>query len=106
MYWRRIHVSTIPIDDLSQFEAWLKDQWQIKEDLLEGYARNGRFPADDGRDSDGSMGAKVLKGAGFIETKVKLDNTYEVGQIFVVFAALALIVNILVKLYNMVRYGF
>ena len=111
MYWRRIPVSSIPIDDFSQFEAWLKGQWQIKENLLEGYVRNGRFPADDGHDSEGeptlngNPGSQVSKGAGFIETKVKLANTYEIGQIFVVLAAFALVVNVLAKIYNMVRYG-
>lgn len=111
MYWRRIPVSSIPIDDLGQFEVWLKGQWQIKEDLLEGYARNGRFPADDGHDSDGepalngNPGSKVSQGAGYIETKVKLANTYEIGQIFVVLAAFVLIINVLVKVYNMAHYG-
>lgn len=88
MYWRRIPVSSIPFDDLKVFEIWLRDQWQIKEDLLEGYARNGRFPADDGQNFESS---KVVKGAGFVETKVKLAHTYEIGQIFVVLGAFALI---------------
>ena len=111
MYWRRIPASSIPIDDFKAFEAWLKGQWQIKEDLLEGYARNGRFPADDGHDSEGESalisdsGSRIIKGAGFIETKVKLANVYEIGQIFVVLAAFALVVNILVKIFNLARYG-
>ena len=53
MFWRRIPVSDIPVDDLKAFEAWLKGQWQIKEDLLEGFVQNGRFPADEGQDSEG-----------------------------------------------------
>ena len=111
MFWRRIPVSSIPSDDLKAFEVWLKGQWQVKEDLLEGYARNGRFPADDGHDSegelavDGGSGSKVTKGAGFIETKVKLAHTYEIGQIFVVLATFALVFNVLAKAYNMAYYG-
>lgn len=111
MYWRRIPISTIPIDDIKEFEIWLNHQWQIKEDLLEVYARNGRFPADEGQDSEreplpnDDLGSKVAQGAGFIETKVKLANTYEIGQIFVVLAAFALVVNVLVKVYNMARFG-
>ncbi len=111
MFWRRVSVSSIPIDNLKEFEAWLKHQWEIKEDLLEGYVRNGRFPADDGHDSEGEPaingrpGSKVVQGAGFIETKVKLAHTYEIGQIFVVLAAFAAVFNVLAKVYNLVFYG-
>ncbi len=111
MYWRRIAVSTIPIDDSQKFDLWLRNQWQEKEDLLEYFAQNGRFPADDGHDSEGepaingSPGAQVLKGAGFIETEVKLTHWYEVGQIFVVLATFAFVFNVLAKLWNMVLYG-
>ena len=111
MYWRRIAVSSIPIDDSKQFDLWLRRQWQEKEELLEYFAQNGRFPADDGHDSEGepavngNPGAQVLKGAGFIETEVKLTRWYEVGQIFVVLAAFALIFNVLAKLWNIFLYG-
>lgn len=111
MYWRRVAVSSIPIDDPQKFELWLRDQWQIKENLLEYFTRNGRFPADDGHDSEGepavngAPGSKVLKGAGFIETEVKLAHWYEIGQIFVALAAYALVFNILAKIWNLVLYG-
>ena len=99
------------MSDAEEFDRWLRNQWQEKENLLEYFAQNGRFPADDGHDSEGepaingSSGAQVLKGAGFIETEVKLGHWYEVGQIFVVLAAFALIFNVLAKLWNMVLYG-
>lgn len=111
MYWRRIAVCSIPINDHQQFDLWLRNQWQEKEQLLEYFAQNGRFPADDGHDSEeepamnGNSGTQALKGAGFIETEVKLTHWYEVGQIFVVLAAFALVFNVLAKLWNMVRYG-
>ena len=111
MYWRRIAVSSIPTDDPKKFEIWLRNQWQEKEKLLEYFAQNGRFPADDGQDSEGeptingNPGAQVLKGAGFIETEVKLAHWYEVGQIFVVLATFGLAFNVLAKLWNMVVYG-
>ena len=111
MYWRRFAVSSIPTDDPKQFETWLLDQWRIKDALLEQYIQNGRFPADDGHDSDGEPainghpGAKVLKGAGFIETEVKLAHWYEIGQIFVVLAAFALVFNIGAKVWNLGFHG-
>jgi len=111
MYWRRFAVSTLPIDDPKKFEAWLMKQWQIKDNLLEQYVQNGRFPADEGHHSEkelainGNTGTKVPKGAGFIETEVKLAQWYEIGQIFVVLAALGLVFNIGAKLWNLVIYG-
>ncbi len=55
--------------------------------LLEGYARNGRFPADEGHDSEGEPGVGMTKGAGFIETEVRLTHWYEILQIFSVLGA-------------------
>ena len=87
------------------------EQWRLKDSLLEGYVQNGRFPADDGHDSEGDLAvngmsdAKVPRGAGFIETEVKLAYWYEVGQIFVVLATFALIFNIGAKIWNLVFYG-
>ena len=109
MHWRRIAISTIPVDDLKAFEAWLLGQWQIKEALLEDFAQNGRFPADDGYENDSKEAdgdrSGLVKGAGFIETSVRLAHWYEVGQIFVVLGAFGLIFNILAKVYNLARYG-
>ena len=111
MYWRRIAVSSIPISDPQKFDLWLRNQWQEKEELLEYFAQNGRFPADGGHGSErepsinGNSDAQVLKGAGFIETEVKLAHWYEAGQIFVVLAAFALVFNVLAKFWNLVLYG-
>lgn len=111
MYWRRFAVSELPIDDPERFEAWLVEQWRIKDGLLEQYVQNGRFPADEGHDfkkepaTNGHTGTKVLKGAGFIETEVKLEHWYEIGQIFVVLAAFGLLFNIGAKMWNLVFHG-
>lgn len=111
MYWRRFAVSTLPINHPQKFEAWLVEQWRIKDALLEQYVQNGRFPADEGHGSEkelainGNTATKVPMGAGFIETEVKLAHWYEIGQIFVVLAALALLFNIGAKLWNLVHYG-
>lgn len=111
MYWRRFAMSSIPIDDRAQFDKWLLHRWLEKEALLEGYARNGRFPADDGHDSEGepamngSKGSKVSQGAGFIETTVRLAHWYEVGNIFSILACFALLANIGAKLWNVAVHG-
>lgn len=111
MYWRRFAVCSIPIEDPQQFELWLRQRWLEKEELLEQYVRDGRFPADEGSDSEGEPatmregGSKILQGAGFIETEVKLANWYEVGQIFVLMVVYALVANILAKMWNLAIHG-
>lgn len=110
MYWRRFATSSIPINDPAKFELWLKGRWWEKEALMEFYLQNGRFPADEGHDSggepaNGSTGLKMIKGAGYIETTVRLGRWYEVGHIFSILASFALTANILAKIWNLVFYG-
>lgn len=102
MYWRRFPVSSIPLPTTSNpspqqseaFSNWLSARWKEKEALLEGYARDGRFPADDGHDMEGEPGVGMIKGAGFIETEVKLAHWYEVLQIFSVPSMVWVVVSI------------
>ena len=107
MYWRRFPVSSIPVEDPKAFEKWVKDRWLEKEDLLEGYVQNGRFPADEGTDfetldsTDGGSSTKVSQGAGFIETEVKLVKWYEIAQIFIVLATTALVIHNIVNTYKL-----
>ena len=104
-------MASIPIDDPEGFEKWVMQRWLEKEDLLEGYVQNGRFPADEGLDSDGgpagngAAGGKVSQDAGYIETEVQVAHWYEVGQIFVVLGAFALLANVLAKVWNLVMHG-
>jgi len=111
MYWRRFATSSIPVNDPTEFELWLRDRWWEKEILMEDYIQNGRFPADEGHDSEGepataeSPAPKVIKGAGYIETTVRLAQWYEVGHIFSILASFALTANILAKLWNLVFHG-
>ena len=111
MYWRRFATSSIPIDDPAKFELWLRQRWLEKDALLEGYVQNGRFPADEGHDSEGepaiggSAGRDVVQGAGLIETSVRLVRWYEVGHIFAVLGSFALAANIIAKMWNLVFYG-
>ncbi|MCJ1358928.1 MAG: hypothetical protein MMC33_008928 [Icmadophila ericetorum] len=80
MYWRRFHVSTIPLDDPQAFDLWLRTRWTEKDALIEHYYRHGLFPADTGVDKapDGT----TRRGAGHIETEVKALRWYEFLQIF------------------------
>lgn len=100
MYWRRFAVSDIPLDDPKAFESWLSKRWDEKDQLLEQFKQTGRFPADIGNGS----GKSKLKGVGYIDTEVKLAKWYEVGQIFVVLATLALITDIFSKLWSLLTW--
>ena len=78
MYWRRIHISKIPVNDSVAFEKWLWSQWLHKESLLEHFAQYNRFP-----------GLEAGRFKPFIETEVKLASIFEVIQIFFVVLAVA-----------------
>lgn len=94
MYWRRYHISDIPLDDSKEFGDWLKQRWEEKDQFLEGFSRTGRFPAD-----DAATGEKTQD---YIDTQVRLMKWYEIGQIFVVLAALALLVNVVTRLFQII----
>jgi 1-acyl-sn-glycerol-3-phosphate acyltransferase len=89
MYWRRFATSNIPIKDPKAFETWVLDRWKEKDALLEKFYETGRFPSDQ------------KSGDAYLETEVKLQHWLEVGQIFAVLAALAMVVNVLAKLWEM-----
>jgi lysocardiolipin and lysophospholipid acyltransferase len=101
MHWRRFAIKDIPTTSEAAFSAWLLARWREKDDLIEHYLEHGRFPADAGT-TPALNGAKPLTGAGWIETEVRSKNPLEVFQILVPVAAFALVVNVLLKLCNMV----
>lgn len=115
MYWRRFPVSSIPLPKTSNptsqeseaFSNWLMARWKEKELLLEGYARDGRFPADEEHNMEGEPGAGMIKGAGFIETEVRLAHWYEILHIFsvpsMVWVAVSTVQNIGTSLSTLVR---
>ena len=97
MYWRRFAVSSIPLSDQLEFEHWLIERWREKDELLEQWYDTGKFPsAPEPADSK-----KGLSEDGFIETEVTLNHWTEISQIFVVLAALALVVNVVLKCFDL-----
>jgi hypothetical protein len=108
MYWRRFATSSIPTEDPKAFEAWLYGRWLEKDALLEHYVRNGRFPADESGIVVESQTGAAGKEAGhpaYIETEVGLAHWLEIGQIFVVLAAFALVANVLYRAWSLIVYG-
>ncbi|KAF2868493.1 acyltransferase-domain-containing protein [Massariosphaeria phaeospora] len=101
MHWRRFATKDIPLSDAHEFGDWLLARWREKDDLLEYFIQNGRFPADDGT-SPSVNGTKPLKGAGHIETEVRPTHPLEFLQVFAPAAALGLVVNVVLKFINLV----
>ncbi|KJZ77227.1 hypothetical protein HIM_03548 [Hirsutella minnesotensis 3608] len=86
LYWRRFRVADIPLDDAQEFDAWLREQWYKKDELMEEYINTGRFPAMVSGERD------------YVETSVKTRNPLEILQVFNVTGVVAMI------WYNMRRF--
>ena len=93
MHWRRFAVKDIPVQDHEAFGEWVTERWREKDELLETFYNTGRFPGDDTTNKQGE----------YIETDVRLQSRLEIGQIFIVLAAFAMVANVLVKLWEMLR---
>jgi len=94
MHWRKFPVKDIPLDDAEKFDVWLRERWYEKDALMEEFLVNGRFP-----------GTPVDSEEDFIETEVKLSHWWEVGNIFVVLAALGLIINLIGRAWGVIGLG-
>jgi lysocardiolipin and lysophospholipid acyltransferase len=104
MYWRRLAIADMPLDDHDKFDIWLRERWYEKDALYEYFLTHGQFPAvtpvTNGLTNGDGKGREE-----FIETEVKLADIWEVGNIFMVLAAAATVANLLAKVYNFARYG-
>jgi lysocardiolipin and lysophospholipid acyltransferase len=101
MHWRRFRIADIPTHDETLFADWLLARWREKDDLIQYYIENNRFPADSGS-SPSVNGGDPLKGAGWIETEVRPVKWYEWTYAFVPAAAVALLINVVLKMVSMV----
>jgi 1-acyl-sn-glycerol-3-phosphate acyltransferase len=95
MHWRRYKISEIPYQDHKAFDKWVLDRWKEKDEMLEQYYNTGRFPSDNVSDTKAGIED------GYIETEVKLRSWLEVGQVFAVLLALAMVSNVVVKVWEM-----
>jgi lysocardiolipin and lysophospholipid acyltransferase len=78
MHWRRFAIKDIPKDS-TEFEAWVLARWREKDDMVEYYMQNGRFPADGGE---------------YIETGLKPEHPLEFLQIFVPSAMIGVLIHL------------
>jgi hypothetical protein len=101
MHWRRFPISSIPLDDEKVFSDWVLARWREKDDLLQYFVENNRFPADEGV-TPNVNGGKPIKGAGWVETEVRPVKWGEWVQVFIPVTALVLVVNVVMKMLNIV----
>ena len=107
MYWRRFAVKDIPVQDANVFEKWVLERWREKDQLVEYYMQNGRFPADE--DVPEVEYKEIPNGAGvtkpvvnkhYIETELKPESPFEFFQIFVPSLAILLIAHLIRRMWG------
>ncbi|KAF3922243.1 hypothetical protein ABW20_dc0101822 [Dactylellina cionopaga] len=94
LHFRRFRISEIPYNDTPKFEKWMRDRWYEKDELMEAYMQNGRFPGEEeeievlsngGIEKSGKkIGTKKLAKGNVIETEVKLRSWLENPRIYAV----------------------
>lgn len=88
-HWRRFRVADIPLDTQDEFDAWLRERWYEKDELMDQYLRDGRFPSS----KAAIAGAGSAKSA-YIETAVRPRWPGEVMQLFSVVGLVLMLCNI------------
>lgn len=107
-YWRRFRMEDIPYADHERFADWLLERWREKDALIETYLVTGRFPADtpvvEKQLPNGLTAAVKARGEGeYIETEVKPKNPFEFLQMFLPWVALALVVNVVLQFWRIIK---
>lgn len=117
MYWRRLAIADMPLHDAKEFDAWLLARWAEKDALIETYLTKGRFPPNEPAieaapkattppapiPTDSFKGKPYAPFSPYIETTVRLADTWEVGNIFVVVAGTLMALNIGYKIWCFVH---
>jgi lysocardiolipin and lysophospholipid acyltransferase len=105
MYWRRFAVADMPLDDHDKFDIWLRERWAEKDAIMDGFITSGRFPPSKSIAVTNGINKGEKVGDGFVETEVKLAHWWEIGNIFIVLATVALITNLGARAWNTLLYG-
>ena len=95
MHWRRFRIADMPLHDEKEFSDWVLKRWREKDDLIQYFVENNRFPADEGVSN---VGGVEVKGAGIIETEVRPVKWGEWVQVYIPTGALALVANVVLKM--------
>jgi len=98
MHWRRYKISELPVQDHDKMHDWLLQRWREKDDLLEAFNKDGKFPADARAvQIEGGPQEKEWK-TPYINTEVKPRSPLEFLSMFVPVTAAALVGRVMVQL--------
>lgn len=90
MHWRRFRIADLPVDDHDAMFTWIMDRWREKDDLIEAFMREGKFPANTAAVHIEDGPVDELK-TPYINAQVQSRNQFEFLQIFTPVFAAALI---------------
>lgn len=93
-HWRRFRLADIPLDDPKEFEEWLRKEWYKKDELMEIFMKEGRFPP------------VTDSATPYVEIEVRTRSPFEIFQIFTVVGIAVLMWNNVQKLYTAVNKMF
>ncbi|KAM3475309.1 hypothetical protein MY5147_003798 [Beauveria neobassiana] len=93
-HWRRFRLDDIPLHDPNEFEVWLRNEWYKKDELMEIYLKEGRFPSI------------TDSATPYVETEVRTRSPFEIFQVFSVVGIIWLMWNNVRKLYAVLTQMF
>jgi lysocardiolipin and lysophospholipid acyltransferase len=88
MHWRKFAIADIPLEDQPVFDKWLQARWHEKDALLEHYLATERFPGE-----ESAIHGSAVKSPedNFIETEVKLANSWELFNAYRIISAFGMV---------------
>lgn len=82
MHWRRFAIKDIPYDDKDAMHEWVMQRWREKDEMIDAFLRDGKFPADVQAVSiEGAPQEKAFRSA-YINTEVKPRSPWEFLTMF------------------------
>ena len=91
MHWRRFRIAEIPFDDKDAMHEWVMRRWREKDDLVEAFLREGKFPADaEAVRIEGAPQEKAFRSA-YINTEVRPRSPLEFLAMFMPVLAAGLV---------------
>lgn len=96
MHWRRFAIKDIPYGDKDAMHEWTMQRWREKDDLIETFLKEGKFPADvEAVEIEGAPREKGFRGR-YINTEVRPRSPFEFLAIFMPVLTVGLVGRVMV----------
>lgn len=121
LHWRRFALSSIPLAEGQEeaFERWVANCWREKDELLDGFVKNGSFVSDgnddvddydddESRDNVNGINTKIRKNeknkkkSRVIESEIKLNDPLEFLALMVPGLVVAIVVRLVYVMFTTV----